>query len=450
MPSLNESTAIRAIKAFFTELIRRRVLYIGCVYLAGAWVGTEIVSYLLEQFNAPSWSFHFLAIVFTAGFFVTMVLAWIIQVQKDGSLKIDPTRGKRNTAAVAIILGLLITIGLSSLIIPEMDSEPAYKPLPNSLAVLPFTVSASHSSEKPASARLYRSVMTGLEQSPGIALVRLIRGERAADLSAYGKSLNVAILAAGQITHSGKSLNIQMLLLDVKLEEVFWSRSYRWDKGHVIETAIVLANDMLQAMTLPVLTRNQFMGTDVRDAYEAFITGEVHAATRSPDLYMMAVEEYQRALDMDPAYTQAYLGLAQAIYDLVEISNLPNEEEWALRARARVAVDIAQQLDHESADAISLLGLHTENRHLRIQAFERALELDPDHFLSYYRYAMVMKEDGNLDEAERLIKRAIMLNPMSTPYRAELAAIGLLQKKSEDTQTNQEYLQALQQDQDRD
>jgi len=85
--------------------------------------------------------------------------------------------------------------------------------------------------------------------------------------------------------------------------------------------------------------------------------------------------------------------------------------------RARNAVSIAQKLDPESAAAISLHALGLDNRHLSIQAWERALELDPDHTLSYYRYALQMKEDGKLDEAERLIKRAITLSPKSVRFR---------------------------------
>jgi tetratricopeptide (TPR) repeat protein len=50
---------------------------------------------------------------------------------------------------------------------------------------------------------------------------------------------------------------------------------------------------------------------------------------------------------------------------------------------------------------------------MRIVAFERALELDPDHYMSYFRYALQMKADGRLEEAERLLKRAITLQPMS-------------------------------------
>ena len=48
-------------------------------------------------------------------------------------------------------------------------------------------------------------------------------------------------------------------------------------------------------------------------------------------------------------------------------------------------------LDPDSADVISLMGLQLDNRHLRSQAWERAIKLDPDHAVSYYRYAVQKK-----------------------------------------------------------
>ena len=49
----------QTILEFFAELQRRRDLYIGGTYIAGAWLGAEIVTFLLEQALAPAWSFRF-------------------------------------------------------------------------------------------------------------------------------------------------------------------------------------------------------------------------------------------------------------------------------------------------------------------------------------------------------------------------------------------------------
>jgi hypothetical protein len=49
--------------------------------------------------------------------------------------------------------------------------------------------------------------------------------------------------------------------------------------------------------------------------------------------------------------------------------------------------------------------------------------------MSYYRYALQMKNDGNLDEAEKLIRRALLFCPSDTRFGAELENILQLRER---------------------
>ena len=431
------------IAGFFTELMRRRVLHIGGAYVAGAWLGAEILNFLFEQFNAPGWAYRLLAIVFVVGFPVSMVLAWIIQVQEDGSWAIDPSRGEHRTVAVAIFLGALITAGLAWQILPQREPEPAYEPLPSSLAVLPFATSNDTPNERAAAETLYRSLMEGLEQSAELTLVRLGPGEQAEDLQEFGESLGVAGLATGRFVPSPDGGRVELQFRDVVAGEVTWTRSFAWEPTRIVESANQVANGLLEAMGLPALSQDRFTGTDSREAYEAYMQGGARAAAWTPESLALAVEDYQQAIDADPGYVLAYVGLAQSLYDLVELAGISGEQRAAMEQRARKAVGIAQRLDPESADALSLLGLGQDNRQMRIVAFERAIELDPDHALSYFRYARQMKSDGDLDDAERLIRRAIALEPMNARFRLELAEILALQGREEEAGIEREKAAAF-------
>jgi hypothetical protein len=402
MPRTSDPKTSNPVVGFLAELKRRRVLQVGGAYIAGAWLGAEILNFLLEQFQAPAWTFRFLAIVFVVGFPLTMALAWIVQIQEDGSWTIDSSRGDHKTVAAAIVLGLLLTSGLSWLIVPERQPEPVFEPMPNSLAVLPLSGADS----------LYLPLMAGLENADGLTLVRLGPDEYANDLDEFGQDLRVMGLAFGRLDESN---TIDIQLLDIARKEITWSQSYELDPGRSIDTGNAIANELLQAVGLPVMSRTDFMGTENRDAFEAFLSGE-----------------FERAITLDPNYVHAHVGLAQAILDKLDASEVPAAERHALEDRARNAIDIAHKLDRGSADAISLLGLITETRQLRIQAYERAIELDPDHYRSYYRYAMQMKEDGKFEEAAQLIKRAIALYPSNPKFRSSLTEVLDLQNDEQD------------------
>jgi len=73
------------------------------------------------------------------------------------------------------------------------------------------------------------------------------------------------------------------------------------------------------------------------------------------------------------------------------------------------------------------------------------MQINPDHYMSYYRYALQMKTDGDLEEAERLIRRAITLRPMSPRFRRKLAEILTLQGREEEALAEQKKAAAFQQ-----
>ena len=214
VPGMTEektSGADNPIRSFIRELSRRRVLQIGGAYIAGAWLAAEILNFLFIQFQAPEWSYRLLAILLVVGFPISMVVAWVVQVGEDGTWEIDPSRGDHKTLAIAISLGVLVTAGLSWLILPQREPPPVYQPLP----VLPFTNPAATPHERTVAETLYRSLMEGLEQSAELTLIRLGPGEQPGDLAEFGESLGVAGLASGRFQRSGEATLVEMQLLDI-------------------------------------------------------------------------------------------------------------------------------------------------------------------------------------------------------------------------------------------
>jgi tetratricopeptide (TPR) repeat protein len=409
---------------FFAELRRRRVLHIGGVYIAGAWLLTEIVSFLLEQAGAPAWAFPLMAILFVVGFPVAVVLAWVIQIQPDGSWAIDRSRGQHRTVVGAIALGLLATAGLSWLIlpgIPDSRTDSHYEPLPDSVAILPLADSGSTPIERTVADTLYTALVEGLNESPELTLVRLRLKDKPRDVTAFGRSVSVAVLLVGRILQEPGGTRIEIGLLDVGSGETRWSRTFDWDPTRIMDTGGGIANSVLEAMDLPPLSRQRFAGTNNQQAYEAVLMGlEKFSSFRLEEL-ALAMEYFQQAIGLDPAYVQAHVHLAVATLLYKNMKGPPEDERQALDDRARKALETALELDDESAAAISMLGRMAESRELRIQAYQHALELDPKHALSYFRLGWEMLAEGNAEETERLWRMALELDPMDANTRAELA-----------------------------
>ena len=410
--------------AFFAELQRRRVLPIAGAYIAIAWLVTEILSFLLEQIGAPAWTVRLLAIIFVVGFPIAAVLAWTIQVGPDGKRSLDPSAGQGKTVIAAVILGVFATAGLAWLILPRIDDAAnvsAYQPLPNSLAVLPLTTTSGTPNEQTIAETLHTVLLDGLDQSRELTQVRLRLDQAPADPAAFGREYRIAALLLGHVARVAGSTKIELQLLDVGESKVRWSDTIEWDPTRIMEVGTQISDAVLENLGLSEIPQTQFVGTDSREAYEAYLLGTKHLAVYNAKNVAIAVGYLERAVTLDPGYVRGHALLASA-YNVNSRFASTSREEWQeWTAKARKSAEMAIELDPNSADAISVLARLEQNPELQAQLLERALELDPDHGASLHRYALlILRPSGQLQEAAEMLERVLHKDPLDANNRSEL------------------------------
>jgi tetratricopeptide (TPR) repeat protein len=219
-----------------------------------------------------------------------------------------------------------------------------------------------------------------------------------------------------------------MTLLDVASGKPRWVRRFEWDPTRTKKISTEIANDVLQSLGLEIVTEKRFAGTDNQQAYDAFLDG-ARTAWRKFDIegFDRAIGKFQQAIDLDPAYLNAYVNLANVIHFRLVEGGLEAERRKALETMQIQALDNAQRIDDNSPAVISLVGrweITRGNFDLAIQAFERALDIDPDHLPSLARYAFALSQSGDdLDKAEELWRRVILQDPNRHAAHEELAQI---------------------------
>ena len=70
---------------------------------------------------------------------------------------------------------------------------------------------------------------------------------------------------------------------------------------------------MLETLALPLLSNTSFTGTNRPEAYDAYLAGLRRAATYNIVDLALAMDDFQRAIDLDPEYVLAYVALAETI-----------------------------------------------------------------------------------------------------------------------------------------
>jgi len=238
------------------------------------------------------------------------------------------------------------------------------------------------------------------------------------NLAEFGRSVKAAALLTGQILQAGGGTRIRMNLINTGQGGVAWSQEIDWDPTRIADTGTAIANGVLETLALPLLSNTSFTGTNRPEAYDAYLAGLRRAATYNIVDLALAMDDFQRAIDLDPEYVLAYVALAETIKWYWRYKQPAEEEAKALEERGRSVLDAAQAMAPDSADVVSAIGLYAPARELEIQAFKRALALDPNHAKSYHRLAW-QAEDAK--EAERLVRKALEFDPFNADWHNDLA-----------------------------
>ena len=132
-----------------------------------------------------------------------------------------------------------------------------------------------------------------------------------------------------------------------------------------------------------------------------------------------SISYFQKAIEADPNYALAYVGLADAYRGLTVGGEMPSAE---FMPKAKAAALKAIELDDTLAEAHAVLGLiifwyDWDWNAAEIQ-YKRALELDPNSADALQFYAHLLSCTGRHAEALAKIKRARELDPLNLRINA--------------------------------
>lgn len=167
------------------------------------------------------------------------------------------------------------------------------------------------------------------------------------------------------------------------------------------------------------------LGTASFRAYDQLVRGQYHLAARNGRSLMRARDAFAAALEEDPAFAQAWAGLAQAefLLGLYWLDDFPTRERYRRSedaARRALAADPALPEAHL---VLGMLALHYRyDPGASARHFEKALALAPKLARAHHWYAFHLLSQGRYDEALDRLGRARELDPLSLIVRSAEAA----------------------------
>jgi TolB-like protein/DNA-binding winged helix-turn-helix (wHTH) protein/Tfp pilus assembly protein PilF len=240
------------------------------------------------------------------------------------------------------------------------------------------------------------------------------------------RELGVDLLLEGSVRRSNNRVRVTAQLIEAKDQTHLWADSYDRDVSDILKVQSDVARGIAGKIQLALSqqVRESLAGAPKVDpaAYEDFLQG-LHAYNiRTHAGFEHAIAAFNRAIEKDPDYADAYAGLANA-YMLAPIFGVSTTVEFL--PKALEAATRAITLNDNLAEAHTALAF--SKSHLDYdwptaeREYRRGLELNPSSAQVHLFYSNgYLSPFGKHDEAIAEMKIAAELDPYSLPIQSFL------------------------------
>jgi TolB-like protein/Flp pilus assembly protein TadD len=286
-------------------------------------------------------------------------------------------------------------------------------PMIDSIAVLPFTNLGGEPGADYLSDGVTESLINSLSQLNQLKVISrnsVFRYKgRDIDAQAVGREFRVSAVLTGSILPHSEALVISAELIDVMDGSQIWGERYRRKPEDIFVLQESIAHEIAENLRLR-LTQAEEERLDKRhtvdtEAYQLYLRGRYHFHRLTPEGVGKGIEYFRRAIEQDPDYALAFVGLADCY-------NYSGKRDEAMKATAR-----ALELDGQLAQARASLAFHMFVYDWDFGKAERefrvALELNPSYAEAHHWYAIYLANMARHDEAIVEARRAEELDPVS-------------------------------------
>jgi TolB-like protein/class 3 adenylate cyclase/Flp pilus assembly protein TadD len=302
--------------------------------------------------------------------------------------------------------------------IPE--KPPLSLPDKPSIAVLPFTNMSGDPEQEYFVDGITEDLITDLSKVSGLRVVArtsafTYKGQ-SPDLREVGRDLNVRYVLEGSVRKASGKLRITAQLVDASNGYHLWAE--RYDRN--LEDIFALQDEVTQkivtalSVTLTGQEKEQLARAAANnfEAYDLFLRGQRYFKGLTKDDNASAQEMYKRAIGLDPTFARAYGALAVSY-------GIDFRRGWSTHPAETLdrALELAQKavaLDGSLPQVQWALGyvyVFKKQYQQATDALEHAVRIAPNYADGYALLALINNVLGRPEEAVRLIRKAMTLNP---------------------------------------
>ena len=286
-----------------------------------------------------------------------------------------------------------------------------------SIAILPFANMSSDAEQEFFSDGITEDLITDLSKVSGLQVlsrntVFTLKG-KAQNLQQAARQLGVEYLVEGSVRKSGSKVRITAQLIEGASDRHLWAERFDRDLIDIFAVQDEITKTIVEQLRVKLLPAERASIEDAPtrnvEAYTTFLKGKQIFRIGTRLSLVTARQMYARALELDPSYAQAYVGLANCASYLKSFHGADITVEEIL-----ATIDKALQLNPQLADAHAAKGIAyavDDRREETVAAFSKALELDPNNWEALYHFGRYYFGIGEFESAVSLFMRGMEVQP---------------------------------------
>jgi adenylate cyclase len=290
------------------------------------------------------------------------------------------------------------------------------------IAVLPLANLSSNKADEYLADGMTEELITslsGVRELTVVARTSMMRYKGSPKgISEIGRELNVGTLVEGSVRKAGNRVRVTVQLIDTGSEGHIWAQNYDRQLDDLFAIQSEIAESVAAELRIKLVDserkRLEKRPTANAEAYTLYLKARLFWDERSKESIQKAIAYFNRAIKLDPKFALGYSGLADC-YQVMGHNQLA--EFGPSYEKARECTKKALELDRDLAEPhAALAGVKTNYERDWKGAeveYRRAIELKPGYATAHQWYAIFLGMRGRFEEAEREIRKALELDPLS-------------------------------------
>lgn len=234
---------------------------------------------------------------------------------------------------------------------------------------------------------------------------------------AIARELGVDAVVEGSVQRAGDRVSVTVQLIHAASDSHLWAKEFEGTTADVLGLQRRIATAIASGVS-STITPTGFADAAERpvspEAYDAFLRGQFFFWKTDLEPLQRAVEEFRRAIALEPTFANAHAGLSLSLGALESLGAVEPRGEPMQAARTAVALDDTLAEAHA---ALAGAAFDAWDWDASLREYERALSLYSDSLETCFRYPTLLSAIGRHDEAGTWAARFLARNPVpdSTP-----------------------------------